>query len=64
MVSEVVTAYKAADGDLFDSADKALDHDVYREVIQKYRNHYTVGVSIGETDMRPLYELLKGYYDG
>jgi hypothetical protein len=61
-MSEAVTAYKSADGVLFDTADKALDHDVYKEV---RRVHYFYnGLHLGSKDMRPLYELLKGYYDG
>jgi hypothetical protein len=59
-MSKTVTAYKSVDGTLFDTADKALDHDVYTKFKQKYRSNYNTHAK----DMRPLYKLLKGYYDG
>jgi hypothetical protein len=61
-MSEAVTAYKSACGLLFDTPEKALDHDVYKEVNRVHSFHHNL--YLGPSDMRPLYELLKGYYDG
>jgi hypothetical protein len=60
-MSEAVTAYKSKGGLLFDTADKALDHDVYKEVVRSY--FFYNALSLGPSDMRSLYKLLKGFYD-
>ena len=66
-MSKSMIAYKSEDGKLWETEAEAIGQEALTAIKGVYLIHSAMQLPFLRfevTDMRPLYELLKGYYDG
>jgi hypothetical protein len=66
-MGKAVTAYKSTDGKLWETEEEAIGQEALKAIKEAYLVHSMMELPylrFEVTDIRPLYELLKGFYDG
>jgi hypothetical protein len=66
-MGKAVTAYKSTDGKLWETEEEAIGQEALKAIEEAYLIRSMMQLPylrFEVTDIRPLYELLKGFYDG